>query len=214
VVSAILYLEGGGDSKELHARCREGFRRLLESCGFQRRMPRLVACGGRAAAFDDFTSAHRTSHQRFVGLWIDSEEAVADLEATWAHLKVRDGWEPPSGARDEQVLLMATCMETWLVADRAALKGHYGSCLQDSALAPLQELEKRSRHDVQDRLTHATRNCRNAYTKGKRSFEVLAILTPATLEQHLPSFVRVRRILKEQLLRAPGPAGVAEVAAL
>jgi hypothetical protein len=26
----------------------------------------------------------------------------------------------------------------------------------------------------QDRLVHATRNCTNAYAKGKRSFEVLA----------------------------------------
>ena len=26
----VIYLEGGGDSKELHTRCREGFRKLLE----------------------------------------------------------------------------------------------------------------------------------------------------------------------------------------
>ena len=35
LVSASIYLEGGGDSKELHIRCREGFRKLLENCGFQ-----------------------------------------------------------------------------------------------------------------------------------------------------------------------------------
>jgi len=90
-------------------------------------------------------------------------------------------------------------METWVVADRDALRKHYGSKLQVSALPPLVQLEGRGRHDVQDRLAHATRNCKNAYTKGKRSFELLARLTPAVLEEHLPSFVRTRRILNDKL---------------
>jgi hypothetical protein len=198
-VSAILYLEGGGDSKELHTRCREGFRRLLERCGFQGRMPRLVAGGGRDATFGDFVVAHVAGTDRFTALWTDSEEPPADLEKTWAHLQKRDGWMPPTGASDEQVLFMTTCMETWLVTDRAALKEHYGSDLQDSALPPLVELEKRPRQEIQESLMHATRDCSNSYSKGKRSFELLAKLTPATLEKHLPSFNRVRRILNARL---------------
>jgi hypothetical protein len=51
----------------------------------------------------------------------------------------------------------------------------------------------------QDRLAHATRNCTNAYAKGKRSFEVLAKLRPSTLAQYLLSFVRTRRILDQKL---------------
>ena len=43
--SSVIYLEGGGESKELHSRCREGFRKLLEKNGFKGNMPRLVACG-------------------------------------------------------------------------------------------------------------------------------------------------------------------------
>ena len=201
-MSAYLYVEGGGtgaDSKYSRIRCQEGFHKLLERMGFARRKPRLVACGGRDATFDDFVFAHTSGKGQFVALWIDSEDALSDLERTWAHLKARDGWAQPSGANDEQVLFMTTCMETWIVADRAVLSDHYGSELQESALPPLVDLEKRARHDVQDSLTRATRDCSNAYAKGKRSFEVLAKLTPATLEKHLPSFVRVRRILSSQL---------------
>ena len=198
-MSAILYLEGGGDSKELHARCREGFRRLLERCGFQGRMPRLVACGGRDMTFSDFNFAHAGGIADFVAMWIDSEDLLGELEATWAHLKARDDWNQSAGSTDELVLFMTTCMETWLVADGAALREHFGSQLQDSALPPLHDLEKRGCHDVQGKLTHATRNCPNAYAKGKRSFEVLGKLTPAVLEQHLPSFVRIRRILNARL---------------
>jgi hypothetical protein len=90
-------------------------------------------------------------------------------------------------------------METPIVADHDALKAHYGAKLQTSALPPRDQLEARGRHEVQDKLAHATRNCTNAYAKGKRSFEVLAKLSPATLEAHLPSFVRTRLILDRKL---------------
>jgi hypothetical protein len=63
----------------------------------------------------------------------------------------------------------------------------------------LQDLETRQRHTVQDQLVHATRQCSNAYIKGTRSFEILGKLAPGTLAQHLPSFVRVRRILMGRL---------------
>jgi hypothetical protein len=199
-VSSTIYLEGGGDSRELQSRCREGFSKLLERCGYGGRMPRLVACGGRGAAFERFeTALIRARKDDFVALWIDSEDPMTDIEATWEHLHARDHWTRPAGATNEQVLLMTTCMETLIVADRATLAEHYGADLQESALPSLHKLEGRSRDAIQDALSHATRNCRNAYVKGKRSFEVLAKLDPATLGKHLPSFVRVRRILDASL---------------
>jgi hypothetical protein len=204
-VSAYVYIEGGGagaDSKDVDIRCREGFRNLLEHCGFAvpKRMPRLVACGGRDAAYDAFRIAIKTSAAgNFVALWIDSEDPLADLEAAWKHLQARDKWAQPAGAVDEQVLFMTTCMETWFVADRVALQAHFKKEFQESALPPLHDLEKRHRHKVQDKLIHATRKCSNAYAKGMRSFEILGKLSPAVLAQHLPSFVRVLRILTARL---------------
>ena len=96
-------------------------------------------------------------------------------------------------------LLMTTCMETWIIVDRAALARHYGQKLRTSALPPLVNVESRARHDVQTRLENATEKCSNAYAKGKRSFEVLGELDPAALKPHLPSFVRMLRILDEPL---------------
>ncbi len=199
-MSATIFLEGGGDSKELHIRCREGFRQLLEKCGFRGRMPRLTACGGRSTAFYDFQTGHATKGDAdYVAMLIDSEEPLKELDAAWQHLERRDGWETPPDATDEQVLFMTTCMETWIVADQKTLSDHYGSKLQKSALPALNNLESRYREEVQQKLTHATRNCSNAYTKGKRSFVVLGKLSPATLKQHLPSFRRVVRILEREL---------------
>jgi Domain of unknown function (DUF4276) len=204
LVSAIIFLEGGGDSKDLHVRCRAGFRKLLEQCGLKNgSMPRLSACGGRAAVFDDFCTEHSSnSKAEFVAMWIDSEEPMADVEESWQHLanvNMVAKWTKPEGASDDQVLFMTTCMETYIVADRATLKKYYGSKLQQSALPPQQNLEQRSRQQVQEKLVEATRNCSNAYAKGKRSFDILGKLTPAALQKHLPSFFRVCRILEKKL---------------
>ena len=195
-----IYLEGGGDSNQLKIRCREGFCKLLEKCGFARRMPKLVACGGRDAAFDRFQTALETALAgEYVALLIDSEDPMADIEAAWAHLKARDGWDQPLGASDAQALLMTTCMETWIIVDRAALARHYGQKLRTSALPPLVNVESRERHDVQTGLENATEKCSKAYAKDKRSFEILGELDPEVLKPHLPSFVRILRILDESL---------------
>ena len=208
-MSAEIYLEGGGDSKDGRSRCREGFRKLLEKCDFTRRMPRLVACGGRNSAYDDFLQAHaraRAAGTGYVGLLIDSEEPVANIDETWTHLHNRDHWETPTGAGNDQVLFMTTCMETWLVSDRHALASHFGQHLQATALPALDNVENRARNDVQQSLRHATRNCPGPYTKGPMSFEVLGTLDPGTMARHLPSFARARGILATKLPQARQPA--------
>ena len=195
-----IYIEGG-ESKEDQVRCREGFRKLFEKAGFsaQRRMPRLSACGSRGSAFDDFKTALKGSTKEdYIGMLVDSEDPVADIEKTWDHLRTRDGWQKPSGSQDEQVLFMTTCMETWIVADRASLKEHYGHKLKENALPPLQNLEQRNRHELHESLVRATGDCSNAYAKGKRSFEALGKLDVEALKS-LPSFARILRILGEKL---------------
>jgi hypothetical protein len=204
-VSATIYLEGaasGPHSKELQVRCREAFHKLLENCGYSGRLPRLFACGSRSAVYSDFKTAHENNRAGgYVAMLIDSEDPLTNLDATWDHVRTRpgDGWIRPDSADDEQILFMTTCMETWISADRKTLRSHYGSDLQDTSLPPLVDMETRSRHEVQQKLKHATRNCSNAYEKGKRSFEILAKLEPTALELHLPSFQRIRRILDKVL---------------
>jgi hypothetical protein len=194
-----IFVEGGGTSNELRTRCREGFHKLLENAGFTGRVPRIVACGSRNDAFDAFKTAHTSGRYDYVALIVDSEDAVNDSEKPWVHLTNRDPWERPANTTDDQVFLMTTCMETWLVADRAALKMHYGTNLQDSSLPALTTLETRHRHAVQDALVHASRNCTNFYAKDKRSFALLAVVKPATLQTHLPAFARMIRILSAKL---------------
>ena len=199
-MSAVIFVEGGGDTSKGRIECRRGFRTLLDKSGFTGRMPQIRARGSRDSTYDSFVTAHQeASVSDYTALLIDSEDPVANIDETWRHLNQRDGWQTPPGAQDDQVLLMVTCMETWIVADRQTLNQHFGNPLQTSALPPLDNLERRSRQDVQDRLERATRNCPDPYTKGPKSFEVLGKLNPDVLEQRLPSFRRARRILSDKL---------------
>jgi hypothetical protein len=193
-VSAVIYLEGGGQSKSQHLRCQEGFHKLLHGMGLGGRKPRLVACGGRGQAFDRFRTAMRQHRDGYTGLWIDSEEPMRDFEQAWGHLKDSDNWEKPGDATDEQVLLMVTCMEAWIVADRPTLKLFYGSAFQEKSLPPLHDLEARPRREVQVALERATASCPGPYRKGDHSFMLLGRLNPQALRQ-LASFRRVERIL-------------------
>ena len=208
-----IYVEGGGDSKELHARCREGFSKLIGKAGFTGRMPRIVACGGRQHAFDMFQAAIGNGGQDFHPiLLVDSEDPVdAQNElsqgsaAAWNHLQSRDGWTRPRGIDDDQAQMMVTCMETWIMSDREALRKVFGARLQVSALLPVDDLEQRSRSDVQLALENATRNCgpNKVYHKGRRSFQVLAELNPGTL-MDLPHFKLLIQALSSRLPEGTG----------
>ena len=197
---ARIYIEGGGDSGSGRAACREGFRKLLEKdARFKGRMPRLVASGSRYEAYDKFRTAFQpTDALTYVALLVDSEDPVEDVERPWAHVKKRDNWDQPSGATDDHLLLMTTCMETLIVADRASLRLHYVK-LQESALPSLENLEVQATGDLEKCLMNATKDCANSYRKGDRSFTVLATLNPAVLIVLLPSFERLIRILDGRL---------------
>jgi len=199
MVKAKIYVEGGGDSKEQQARCREGFRKLIAKAGFVRpRSPAIVACGPRGDTYDRFKIAVSGKDNDYMILLVDSEEPVGnpsedtESDAAWKHLKICDGWECPAGVANDQAQLMVTCMETWIMADHQTIIDFFGQNLQASALLPPQNLEARTRHEVQDKLHHATRNCGRdrAYAKGKKSFQILGELNPGTLKNHLPHFRR------------------------
>jgi hypothetical protein len=186
-----IFVEGGGN-KNANTACREGFRKLLEKSGFEGKVPRIVASGSRNNAYDDFKIFHTQGNDAI--LIVDSEDPVVDSAKPWEHLKKRDAWECPAGATDEQVFLMTTCMETWIVADRSYLKKRYKN-LQESALPSLQNLEKQDRKDILDKLETASNN---KYQKGEHSFSVLAEVSPDELKKYLPAFVRMLAILEQK----------------
>lgn len=199
-MKSVVYVEGGG-GKQLNRTCRMAFGKLFERSGFRGRNPRIVPSGSRNDTYDHFRSKHdnNDSSETFVAMLVDSEAPVDDIERTWEHVSGRDNWAKPASATDEQVLLMTTSMETWIVADRVTLNEHYGANLRETKLPPLHNLEARHTKDVLEALNSATKDCGSPYAKGSNSFAVLEKLNPEALKNHLPSFNRVLRILENRL---------------
>ena len=58
-------------------------------------MPRVVACGSRQRAYDQFCAAiDEAETGNFIVLLVDSEAAVAASDSPWEHLKKCDKWTP------------------------------------------------------------------------------------------------------------------------
>lgn len=189
-----IYVEGGGGAA-LDRRCREAFSALFERMGLKGRMPRVIAWGSRSDAYDRFRIAHASAQtDDLIVLLVDSEDPVDS--PPWQHLKSCDNWERPVGATDDQVQMMATCMETWIVADREALRQVFGTALRETHLPAVTNLEARDRDQVQSDLARVTADCPRArrYDKGRRSFQALEKVNPEALAG-LPHFQRLRDLL-------------------
>jgi len=138
---------------------------------------------------------------------VDSEDPMLDIEKPWDHLSKRDKWIKPAKATDGNVFLMTTCMETLYAADPQALTVHFGPKFNAQQLPSQHNLESRHRHEVQESVARATKDCPNQYAKGKHSYEILGKLNPDVLAEKLPSFKRTRRILDSVLIDKGKTAG-------
>lgn len=180
-----LYVEGGGDrNPALASECRRAFSKLFERAGITQR-PRVIVCGGRKNAYNQFCVAHANGRAQ-TWLLVDAEAPVTSPpHDPWDHVKTRqgDGWERPEGASEDQLHLMSICMETWLLADHNALKTIFGPKLDTSRLPPEgPALERLSKKAVYDALAAATRPTpAGCYGKGPHSFKILAELSPRKL---------------------------------
>jgi len=193
-----IYVEGGGDRKDLKTKCRQGFSEFLRKAGLEGRMPRIVASGGRQSAYDDFCTAIRMAGEDvFVALLVDSEGLVRQQDAPWAHLKQRDGWDQPPGANDDNARLMVQCMEAWFFADVDALQTYYGRHFRAKAIPNRRDVENIPKNDLFDALKAATRskdNKKGVYGKGRHSFDILERLDPRKVREaslHADRLIRV-----------------------
>ena len=186
MVTATLYIEGGGEGKDLRARFREGWKKFFGSAGVGGRT-KIVRGAGRRQTFDRFATAVSDSAPGTVPfLLVDSEDPVAPGHSAWQHLGARDGWTRPDGAGDGQAFLMVQVMETWFLADREALRDYFGAKFRENALKTWPDLEDVPKSTVLEALERGTASCRKPYSKGRVSFELLARVDPARVEAACP----------------------------
>jgi len=184
VWTIVIYMEGGGDTNDLHTELRKGMRLFLQKAGFQGMMPKVFACGTRNDAYRDFKNASCSGH---AFLLVDSEEAVAKKhqDKPWQHLKERDGWEKPEGTENDQCHLMVQCMESWFLTDEDAVANYFGQGFKRCFPQQGQNIEAIAKTRVGQYLKDATKDCKTKrpYDKGDHSFKILGLIDPNKVKQ-------------------------------
>ena len=201
MVEMRLYVEGGGDARALRTACRRGFSEFLVKAGLKNHMPRIVACGGRRQAYDDFCTALKQGQHAM--LLVDSESAVSS-GSPWTHLREREGdrWPIPPDATEDACHLMVQCMESWFLTDRDTLSVFFGQGFNPGALPyPSRSVEQISKGEVFAGLAAATRGCKTkaSYRKGDHSFDLLARIDPAKVTAGSAWAARFTQALKERM---------------
>lgn len=195
-MSIKVYVEGGGDSNQSRRQCRNGFREFFDKAGLEGHMPRVVACGSRQRAYDQFCAAiNEAETGSFIVLLVDSETAVAASDSPWEHLRKRDNWTQPRAAADNSAQLMVQCMEAWFVADRQSLSAYFGKDFKAAALPARDDVEAIAKDDLEPALKQATKSCskgKGTYRKGLHSFELLGCLDPSKV---MNSSCHARRLI-------------------
>lgn len=182
-----VYVEGGGDGRELRAKCREGFSAFFRKTELAGQMPRVVSCGDRKQTYDKFHKAlTNATNDDFIVLLVDSERPVKDTP--WLHLKNRDNWDKPPGATDDNAHLMVQCMEAWFMADKETLAEFFGTGFNEGGLPARLDVEGIPKDDINNGLRMATRQCKpkGEYHKGRHSFAILGRLNPQKVIEASP----------------------------
>ncbi|MGO8671441.1 MAG: DUF4276 family protein [Capsulimonadaceae bacterium] len=186
-----IYIEGGGnDNSQARSKLRECFGDfLVELVDIARQNGfrwKLVACGSRNDAYDDFLYGLRSKPQVIHCLLVDSEGPISAGSPIWPYLKQRDRWECPDGINDDRCFLMAQSMETWLVADRASLARFYGQGFNPNPLpAVTRNIETVDKDELLSALKTATAKAepKGRYHKTQHGFDILAKSDPKVVRR-------------------------------
>jgi len=189
--SIAVYVEGGGDTPQTLTAFRTGMSAFLKpvvDVVRQKRMRwRMIPCGGRKQTYDAFVDALEKEPDVLNILLVDSEDPIAITVPPWEHLKKREGdkWDKPASADDARCHLMVACMEAWFLADPAGLRRHFGGNFDIAKLPPVNQAETRTRSDINDALTKATRATpAKEYRKIRDGVKLLERVDPVVVRKH------------------------------
>lgn len=196
-----IYVEGGGETRDLQVGMRQGFDGLLrkqkEAARLKRMTWKVVPEGGREQTYRAFCNAVHKSPENINVLLVDAEEPLhlgavdpdptVEARARVGHLRRRDGWDF-NAVEPTRIHLMIRAMEAWIVADPEALRGYYGQGFNPAQLPARQNLEEEPKASLFGALTKATRNARSKgeYAKRRHAADLLPLLDTTQVARRCP----------------------------
>jgi len=225
--SIAIYIEGGGNSKHQKSALRIGFNGLFNEQKQAARAKglgwKLVPCGGRQRTYEAFINSIKKSNgETLCVLLVDSEDELPPEETTDVeeseddrqnrelknartrrdHLVSRDNWKfnniPP-----DRIHLMVRCMESWIVADKAALQSYYGNDFHVNQLPNRTNFEDEPKDQVCNKLKKATKDTsKGEYAKIKHASELLALIDTNKISSRCQRFATFTIWLSKQIAGA------------
>ncbi len=183
-----LFVEGGGkNNKQLASDARRGFSHFLSDARLQGNRPKVIPCGTRNDAYENYRIAVENSE--LAVLLVDSEAPVESEFETgdihnwkpWEQLRSRkddlgrqcDNWEVIGS--DTDCHLMVQMMETWFLADVKAVKEYYKHNFKKEEFPKKDvDIEQISKDKVYSILKKSISEAKaSTYDKGRDSFRIL-----------------------------------------
>ena len=154
----------------------ERFLQPLKEAARNKELSWKLACyGTRNETFKRFRDAVNNSDNAVRVLLVDAEGPV-NHQSSRNHLQARDKWNL-SFAPEKTVHLMVQTMETWIVADSAALISYYGQGFRANKLPRATNLETVSKTAVGRSLGEATeRTQKGCYHKIRHASDLLKLI--------------------------------------
>ncbi len=96
------------------------------------------------------------------------------------HLKKRDkSWEKPTSVDDDQFHLMVQTMESWLIADREALRSYYGQGFNENSIPKNYNVEDVEKARLEPALKEASKKTtKRKYHKINHDPQILGKIDP------------------------------------
>ncbi len=198
-MKVLIFVEGGGNNVDTLKRCKSGFGEYCKKLAPVGKLPKVIPCGGRQQAFEDYKSAlGQAKKGELCALLVDSEGAVGDGLEPMAHLAKRDGWSFV-GLDASYVFVMVQAMEAWFLADRAALVEYFGKDFRLSSLPGSEKnVEPILKQDLVPSLEAASKDLKDGgYHKTRNAFTLLGLIDPAKVEAGSPRAAKFHKFLRE-----------------
>lgn len=197
-----LFIEGGGNIRKQQSVLRAGFdaffRTLKDAARNSFLSFQIVACGSRDEAWGAFENERRFSPEVRSFLLVDSEE-VMQTDAKTHLLSHEKSWTV-AAIESEALNVMATTMETWIVADVDAVKEFYNGGFLVSRMPKHTNLENVSKPDVRAHLEAATAPTqKGAYQKIKHAAVLLTKIDPGVVRRKCPHADLLFRRIEEAI---------------
>ena len=204
-----IYIEGGakGQDRASSVELRRGFsvffNELVEKAREKKIRFSFIICGSTEITCKIFSQANKISPTDFLVLLIDSDIAISEDETPKSFLQKQPKLKKYNlkEIAENQCHLMVQVMESWFLADVAALKIHFGVDFKENKLRKNKKVEEIAKDDVLNSLKEATKDRKKgSYHKIQDGAKLLELINPNKVRESAPHcerlFVTIREIIE------------------